>query len=595
MTAGTDTRPRAPRPALPVATSRQCGVWLRSVLRRDPWRAAFATLFAVVAAAAIIVPVYVLGRLVDDVLAGAPTSRIVMVIVQIGIAAIAAGLLSGAATYLMCHVGETVLANLRERALEHALLLPVRTVERAGKGDLLSRVNDDVAAIARVVGNAVPASFSSLTLAGLSFVAIFSIDYRLGLGALVSVPLGLAVLLWYLPRSGPMFTAERVALSARSQALVSGMQGLPTVHAYGLEKDQISYISDASSEARDQMTTSFRELTRFVARGKLVQYIGLAAVLGVSFLLVRDGQQISVGEATIAALLFHRLFLPMQGLLFSFNDIQAAGESLRRLVGLINSEMVRESGTSALPEDSRLELRNLEFSYDGVKPVLHGVTITLEPGERVALVGSTGAGKTTVAAIAAGSITPNSGTARIGGVNLGDLGVYDLRRHVVIISQEVHVFSGPLFEDLRLANRFADHDALYAALRQVGALGWVEALPEGIATMVGEGGYQLSAAQAQQIALARLVLADAPVAILDEATAEAGSAGARELEHYAYEVMKGRTALIVAHRLTQAARADRVVVLEEGRVVEEGPHKELLQRGGRYAELWEAWEGRSPA
>ncbi|AEF39114.1 Putative ABC transporter permease/ATP-binding protein [Hoyosella subflava DQS3-9A1] len=578
-----------------MATSRQCGVWLRSVLRRDPWRAAFATLFAVVAAAAIIVPVYVLGRLVDDVLAGAPTSRIVMVIVQIGIAAIAAGLLSGAATYLMCHVGETVLANLRERALEHALLLPVRTVERAGKGDLLSRVNDDVAAIARVVGNAVPASFSSLTLAGLSFVAIFSIDYRLGLGALVSVPLGLAVLLWYLPRSGPMFTAERVALSARSQALVSGMQGLPTVHAYGLEKDQISYISDASSEARDQMTTSFRELTRFVARGKLVQYIGLAAVLGVSFLLVRDGQQISVGEATIAALLFHRLFLPMQGLLFSFNDIQAAGESLRRLVGLINSEMVRESGTSALPEDSRLELRNLEFSYDGVKPVLHGVTITLEPGERVALVGSTGAGKTTVAAIAAGSITPNSGTARIGGVNLGDLGVYDLRRHVVIISQEVHVFSGPLFEDLRLANRFADHDALYAALRQVGALGWVEALPEGIATMVGEGGYQLSAAQAQQIALARLVLADAPVAILDEATAEAGSAGARELEHYAYEVMKGRTALIVAHRLTQAARADRVVVLEEGRVVEEGPHKELLQRGGRYAELWEAWEGRSPA
>nr|WP_221194938.1 ABC transporter ATP-binding protein [Hoyosella altamirensis] len=568
---------------------------MRAVLRRDPWRAAFATLFAVVAAAAIIVPVYVLGRLVDDVIAGAPTSRIVMVIVQIGIAAIAAGLLSGAATYLMCHVGETVLANLRERALEHALLLPVRTVERAGKGDLLSRVNDDVAAIARVVGNAVPASFSSLTLAGLSFVAIFSIDYRLGLGALVSVPLGLAVLFWYLPRSGPMFTAERVALSARSEALVSGMQGLPTVHAYGLETDQIRYISSASSEARDQMTTSFRELTRFVARGKLVQYIGLAAVLGISFILVRDGQQISVGEATIAALLFHRLFLPMQGLLFSFNDIQAAGESLRRLVGLINSEMVRESGTSARPENSRLELRNLEFSYDGVKPVLHGVTITLEPGERVALVGSTGAGKTTVAAIAAGSITPDSGAARIGGVNLGDLGVYDLRKHVVIISQEVHVFSGPLFEDLRLANRFADHDALYAALRKVGALGWVEALPEGIATMVGEGGYQLSAAQAQQIALARLVLADAPVAILDEATAEAGSAGARELEHYAYEVMKGRTALIVAHRLTQAARADRVVVLEEGRVVEDGPHRELLQRGGRYAELWDAWEGRNPA
>ncbi|MCW4354948.1 ABC transporter ATP-binding protein/permease [Hoyosella sp. YIM 151337] len=582
------------RPALPVATARQCTVWLRSALRREVWRALFAYLFAVVAAIAVIVPVYVLGRLVDDVLAGAPTSRIVAVIIQIGLAAIAAGLLSGAAVYLMCRVGETVLANLRERALEHALLLPVRVVERAGKGDLLSRVNDDVAAIARVVGNALPVSLSSMTLVGLSYLAIFSIDYRLGLAALVAVPLGLITLAWYLPRSGPMFTAERLALADRSEALVSGMQGLPTVHAYGLEANQLTTIGAASSAARDQVLRGFHALSRFVARGKLSQYAGLAAVLATSFLLVRDGQQITVGEATIAALLFHRLFTPMQGMLFSFNDIQAAGESMRRLVGLINSEVVRESGTSAKPENARLELRGLEFSYDGVKPVLHGVSITLEPGERVALVGSTGAGKTTVAAIAAGSITPNSGTARIGGVNIAELGIHDLRKHVVIISQEVHLFSGPLFEDLRLANPFADHDALHGALRKVGALGWVESLPEGIATMVGEGGYQLSAARAQQIALARLVLADPPVAILDEATAEAGSAGARELEHYAYEATKGRTSLIVAHRLTQAARADRVVVLEHGRVVEAGTHSELLQRGGRYSELWEAWEGRSP-
>lgn len=591
MTATTTKQPLA-RHALPVATTRQTAVWMRAALRRDPWRAAFAIFFSIVAAVAIIIPVFVLGRLVDDVIAGAPTSRIVLVIIEIGLAALAAGLLSGAAAYLLSRVGETVLANLRERALEHALLLPVRVIERAGKGDLLSRVNDDVAAIARVVGNALPATVASLTLAFLSHVALLLIDYRLALGALVAVPLGLVVLAWYLPRSGPMFAAERVALAHRSEALVSGMQGLPTVHAYGLEQEQVSNIRNASGAARDEMLTSFRELTRFVARGKLAQYVGLAAVLGISFLLVRNGQQITVGEATIAALLYHRLFSPMQGILFAFNDIQAARESARRLVGLINSEVVREAGTSVTPENARLELRNLEFSYDGATPVLHGVSVTLEPGERVALVGSTGAGKTTVAAIAAGSLRPDSGTAQIGGVNIADLGVRDLRKHVAIISQEVHLFSGPLFEDLRLANPFADHDALYAALRKVGALGWVEALPEGIATMVGEGGYQLSAARAQQIALARLVLADPAVAILDEATAEAGSAGARELEHYAYEATKGRTALIVAHRLTQAARADRVVVLERGRVVEEGPHTELLRRGGRYAELWNAWEGR---
>ena len=181
---------------------------------------------------------------------------------------------------------------------------------------------------------------------------------------------------------------------------------------------------------------------------------------------------------------------------------------------------------------------------------------------------------------------------RIGGATLAELGADGLRRHIAIVSQEVHVFAGPLIEDLRLAALQAGREEVRAALATVGAQEWVDALPNGLDTVVGEGGHELTSAQSQQLALARLVLADPSVAVLDEATAEAGSSGARDLELAARAATKGRSTLVVAHRLTQAAAADRVVVLEHGRILEQGPHDELVSAGGRYAQLWAAWEGR---
>jgi ATP-binding cassette subfamily C protein len=222
-------------------------------------------------------------------------------------------------------------------------------------------------------------------------------------------------------------------------------------------------------------------------------------------------------------------------------------------------------------------------------PVLRDITLRVAPGERVALVGSTGAGKTTVASIAAGILRPRSGTAWAGGVPVDRLapGV------VAIISQEAHVFAGPLIEDVRLARPGAPVEDVLNALATVGALEWAESLPAGLRTVVGEGAHPLTAAQAQQLALARLVLLDPAVAILDEATAEAGSSGARAREESAMAATKGRTTLLVAHRLTQAATADRVIVLEHGEVVEEGTHNQLVAAGGRYAELWSAWQSRT--
>jgi ATP-binding cassette subfamily C protein len=285
--------------------------------------------------------------------------------------------------------------------------------------------------------------------------------------------------------------------------------------------------------------------------------------------------------------LFHRLFNPVSTILFTFDEIQAAGASLARLVG-VGTLPVAPSGTVRL-DRADLSLRHVSFAYDERVPVLRDITLRVAPGERVALVGSTGAGKTTVASIAAGILRPLSGTAWAGDVPVDRLapGV------IAIISQEAHVFAGPLIEDVRLARPGAPVEDVINALATVGALEWAESLPSGLRTVVGEGAHPLTAAQAQQLALARLVLLDPPVAILDEATAEAGSSGARALEESAMAATKGRTTLLVAHRLTQAATADRVVVLEHGEVVEEGTHDRLVAAGGRYAELWSAWKSRT--
>ena len=582
------------REILPVATARRTGAWLRRELRGRRLRALATLVAGLLSAAAAVVPVYVLGYLVDQVRDGADTAVIVRVTVVVVLAAAIGGAATGLSTLLIARLCEGILADLREQVVRRALTLPTPVLERAGKGDLLSRVGADVAAIGRAVTDTLPNLVSSVLLGALSLAAMAGIDWRLGLAGAVAVPMYAIALRWYLPRSAPGYRAHREAIAERGQLLVDSSQGLRTVHAYRLEERHLADITTASARARDVSVSVFTLFTRFVGRVNRAEFIGLAAILVGGFFLVEQGT-ITVGETSAAAVLFHRLFNPIGMLMFGFDDIQAGGASLARLVGVV--EMPLEPAPPAGPEpaDASLELSGIDFSYDGTAQVLHGVGLRVEPGERVALVGSTGAGKSTLALIAAGSLRPSAGTALVGSVPVGELPPAGLRRHVAIISQETHVFAGTLLEDLRLARPAASRTEAEEALRTVGALGWVEALDEGLDTAVGEGGHELTPAQAQQLALARLVLLDPAIAILDEATAEAGSAGARDLEESAAAATAGRTTLVVAHRLTQAAAADRIVVLEHGRIVEQGSHAALVASGGRYAQLWSAWEGRTPA
>lgn len=580
------------RDLLPVAGAREAALHLLRLMRRRPVVLSAAVASFLAASTTGLVAPYALGRLVDRLLDGGPgtADALTTSFWLIAGAAVLGGLLAVGSAELLARAVEPALATLREQVLSRALTLDAARLEASGSGDLLSRVGDDARVVARTVNQFVPMVLASLTTILLTAGGLFTLDWRLGLAGLVTLPLYAQALRWYLPRSAPYYARERVATGERAQALVSALRGLPTLRSFRIEEPAAAEVDARSYDTLRISLDVFHLFGRFGGRTNRTECVGLLAILGVGYLAV-DGGSVSVGEVTTAALFFHRLFNPIGVLLALFNELQVTAASLTRLVG-VAALPAPSYDEPAQPAAGALVLQGVGHHYAPGRPVLAGVDLVVEPGQRVALVGASGAGKTTLAAVAAGVLGPTSGTVRLGPVDLGTLDPALLRRRVGLVSQEVHVFAGTLRENLLLAAVDAPSDEeLRTALAAVCATGWVAALPEGLDTLVGEDGHTLTPAQAQQLALARVLLVDPAVVVLDEATAEAGSLGARELDTAADAVTRGRAALVVAHRLSQAQRSDRVLVLDHGVVVEDGPHEELVAAGGRYAELWAAWEG----
>ncbi|MEU9886267.1 ABC transporter ATP-binding protein [Sphaerisporangium sp. NPDC051011] len=658
--AGSRSGRGAGRELLPTATPRRTRAAVRELLR--PHRGLAAGGFAVMVAATAIglMTQPLLGRVVDLVADRRPAALTVPVVLLV-VVAVTQGLATALGLSLVSRLGETVLARLRERFVDRALHLPLEQVERAGSGDLTARVTADVARVAEAVRTALPELARSLLAIVLTLAAMAVLDWRFLVAALVAVPVQLHTARWYVRRAVPLYAEQRVAAGDMQQQLLDTIGGAATVRAFRLERDHAGKTAERSRAALDLTMRGVGLVLRFYSRLHIAEYAGLAAVLLAGLLLVRGGSA-SIGTATAAALYFHSLFGPINSALVLMDDAQVAAAGLARLVGVTdlpapeaprpatraghttaprpghtpaphahgpgtNGSHANGAGTSGSRSDGTgavvtgavvmgsdgtgavVTVAGLGHAYEPGRPVLRDVDLTLAAGEHVALIGASGAGKTTLAKLVAGVHTPTSGTVRVtvpsrpgtgdGGSDPSNLTIQTdqasrIDPDVVLVTQETHVFAGPLADDLRLAMPEATDDELRAALDRVGALGWAETLPEGLLTVVGEGGHRLTAAQVQQLALARMVLADPPVAVLDEATAEAGSAGARVLERSAERAIEGRTALIVAHRLTQAATADRVVVMDGGRVVESGRHDELRAAGGPYAVLWEAWSQARP-
>jgi ATP-binding cassette subfamily C protein len=431
----------------------------------------------------------------------------------------------------------------------------------------------------------------SLFVVAVSAAGMTAVDWRLGLVGLVAVPMYYLTLRWYLPRSGPIYAEERIAFGVRSQRMLGGIGGAATLRAFEAEQVELTRIDAASAHARTLSIDVFRFLTRAFSRNNRAEAVVLSVLLITGFLLVDAGSLTAGGVAT-AALLFHRLFNPIGALVGMFDEIQSAGASLSRMVGVIDLPTPAPTRSPAASDGDALVLAGVEHEYEPGRPVLSAVDLRIAPGEVVAVVGATGAGKSTLAQIAAGTVPPTEGTVTLGADAVRELPAGTLRSRIAMVSQEVHVFSGTLAENVRVPRPDASDREVAEALRTVGADRWVDALSEGAETVVGDGGHSLTAMQEQMLALARIVLADPEFVVLDEATAEAGSSGAQALETAAQAVLTGRGGLVVAHRLSQAVTADRVLVMAHGRVVESGPHAQLSRGEGLYARLWEAWTAR---
>ncbi|MFE6702861.1 ABC transporter ATP-binding protein [Streptomyces sp. NPDC057718] len=588
----TDT-PVAPT-ALRTATGGEAARWVAEHCRRAPWLTASTVLTTVAGAALQVLPVLLLGRVVDGVVGGESRS----ILLTVGILMVAAALFGAAATaastFLIGKLGAELLARLREEAVRAVLGMPSARVEEVGRGDVLSRVGDDVAVISKGIRTAIPTVFSAGVLVVIATIGMFGLDWRLGLAGACALPAYALALRWYLPRSAPLYRKQRVAQADRAQALISGLNGIDTVRAYRLEDSVREKVTDESWRVRNLGIEVFRFFGRFVGRENRAEFIGLVLILLVGYALL-EADAATLGEVSAAPLMFHRLFTPLGAIMFTFDEAQKSGASLTRLVGvfsepseerLVGDASVATAAVAPYP----VTVRDLTFTYPGAEdPVLRDVSLSIPAGGSLALVGATGAGKSTLAALIAGIGRPQTGSVRVGTHDLADLDEAGARALVSILTQETHVFSGPLADDLRLAAPLASDDELTDALRTVGAGEWAASLPDGLNTPVGEGGERLDVTKVAQLALARLVLGRSPVVVLDESTAEAGSEGAAELERAVLAACSGRTTLFVAHRLTQAMAADRIAVLSAGRVVEEGTHSELVELGGQYARLWRAW------
>ena len=574
---------------LPIATGDELRDQAKRLGRRHRrGLAGMVGLHAAAAAAGLAGPL-LMGALVQSVEDGTTRSHVDQIVLVLAAFLVVETVLTWFARRASFVLSERIFAELREDFMRRVLGLPLSTVERAGTGDLVSRTTADVDSLARTVRFAVPETMIAAVTTVLTVAAAVWVNPLAALPCLAGVPILFLGTRWYLHRAPAGYLWERASYATLAGTVSETVEGGRTVEALSLREERVNRIdADLDNAYQAEMRTLFLRTVWFPT-AEFAYVLPVAASLAWGGWLVSNGQA-TLGEVTAVALYVVKLADPVDRLISWLDEIQVGATSFARLVGIVRVPPDREAKDDE-PESNHMRAEDVRYAYVENRDVLHGIDLDLEPGERVAVVGPSGAGKSTLGRLLAGIHPPREGLVEVGGVRLVDLPLDTLRKEVALVTQEQHVFVGTIAENLRLARPSATDEQLVDSLAAVDALDWVQVLPEMLNTVVGAGGHPLTPAQAQQVALARLVLADPHTLVLDEATSLLDPRAARHLERSLASVLSGRTVVAIAHRLHTAHDADRVAVVEDGLVHEVGTHDELVARGGPYAALWDSWHG----
>ncbi|GAA1170082.1 ABC transporter ATP-binding protein [Ornithinimicrobium humiphilum] len=579
-----------PERGLPVASSGTVMTYLRGLLRSRGGLVVVVTLANAFAAGAGLAVPMLLGRLVDAVVeaGGRPADGLLtrFGLLVVGVL-VAQAVLTFLAKWLAAVLGQAVLAEAREHVIRAVLRLPLGRVESASTGDLVTRVTRDVGSMSGAVRWALPEFIIGAVTVLLTVGAMILNSWALAVPTLVTASLSLWQVRRYLQRAPAAYLLEGATYSQINTSLTETVEGARTVETFGMQPERRRAAVD------DIDVSSQAERYGLVLRNLLFAIMDMAfslprvITLVVGALLYSRGA-VTLGQLTTAMLYIETFYGPFDRLVGTVDRLQVGIASTTRLLGIAEVPPDRTPGTAS-PEGSDLAGRGLRYAYRDGQDVLHGIDLSLRHGERLAIVGPSGSGKSTLGRLLSGIHGPREGSVTVGGVELVELPLEALRREVALVTQEHHVFRGTVRDNVVLAREGADDAEVWRALSTVDADTWVAALPEGLDTVLGSGNQTLTPAQAQQVALARLILADPHTLVLDEATSLIDPRTARHLEGSMNALLTNRTVVAIAHRLHTAHDADRIAVVQDGRVVELGSHDELMAADGEYAALWRAW------